>query len=205
MTEAADRRRWLIWMGARFLLIYAVATAATSWLPVFEWAERANVALLDAGYAAIGPNARHLSIEPGETGPTYRLETGAASGSEVLRQPHHPHAYVGMLFVVAVFATPGVSRRTRGRGMVVGLVAVTCFEVGLLFADVEAWAARAAGAPAPSWWSLAGLFGVLHRSAASGLIAIFAWLLFVRDELAGEVGATRVEGDVGVAASDATT
>jgi hypothetical protein len=115
----------------------------------------------------------------------YDLRVGAVSRR--VEQPYHKHAFVLVLFLALVLATPGLGARELASGGLAGGAIVFALCVVMLMSDVELWerdALAAAGltATAGPWPVPLGFVEGLHHTAAAGLLPVILWTFFAASQ-----------------------
>lgn len=165
----------------RFGVWYAGLLAISVWTPLFEQLERPVVAGVDAilAHDATPGPTRKLALVPRESGWVYTLELERDGVQRSVERGLHPHAYLLLLFVALLLATPALRWRVRVVGLAVGAALSLLLAAGLLLSDVATWE-RAAFPDATSVdaWAVRG-FAALHRSAGAALLPPLLWLLYV--------------------------
>ncbi len=168
---------------ARFALVYGLAVWLCASVPVYAWIESAasRVAALTLRERALESRALELERRGDAFVYVYDMRVGAISRR--LEHPYHKHAFVFVLFLSLVFATPGLGARELAVAALGGGAIVFLLCVAMLMSDVELWereALAAAGYPgAPGPWHVSlGFIEGLHRTAAAGLLPVILWTFF---------------------------
>lgn len=168
---------------ARFALIYGLLVWLCASVPVYAWVEsvaaRAAATVLREG----AMQSRALVFEQRGDAFLYVYDLRVGAVSRRLEQPYHKHAFVLVLFLALVLATPQIGARERAIALLAGGAVVFTLCVAMLMSDVELWerealaAAGLAGTAGPFPLPL-GLIGGLHRTAAAGLLPVILWTFF---------------------------
>lgn len=176
-------RRALI-LVARFALVYGLLVWLCASVPVYAWIESAATRVASAMLRERAQEARSLALERRGDAFVYVYGLRVGAVSRTLERPYHKHAFVLVLFLALVLATPGLGARDLALAFVGGGALVFLLCVAMLMSDVEHWesAALVEAGLAPT----AGPYGVplgfvegLHRTAAAGLLPIMVWVFFV--------------------------
>jgi hypothetical protein len=127
--------------------------------------------------------ARTLALERRGDSFVYVYDVRIGAVSRTLAQPYHKHAFVLVLYLALVLATPGLGRRKLAFALLGGGTVVFLLCVGMLMSDVVRWEADALagagldGVPGP-WPVPVGFMAGLHRTAAAGLLPVVLWVFF---------------------------
>ncbi|HTO51979.1 MAG TPA: hypothetical protein VMR50_01225 [Myxococcota bacterium] len=175
--------RQVLWIAARFALVYGALTWLAAVTPVYAALERPCVRVANALLRESADETRALSLEPRDGAAVYLYELRVGSQGRRLERGMHAHGFVELLFIALVAATPwGVTRRL-GWALVSGAALVFAVCVLMLMSDVAGWEAEARGAMGLAALSgrpyaiPLGFVAGLHQTAAAGLIPIAFWTL----------------------------
>lgn len=168
---------------ARFALLYGVLVWLCATLPVYEWVESAVARVAATGLRERPMEARALAIERRDDSPVYKYTFRVGAIAKEIERPLHKHAFVLVLYLALVLATPGLDTRDRLVGALGGGAIVFLLCVGMLMGDIELWereALEAAGYPGPPgpFPIPLGFIEGLHRTAAAGLLPLILWAFF---------------------------
>lgn len=184
-------RRALV-LVARFALVYGLLVGLCASVPVYAWIEAAATRVAAAGLRQGAMQSRALVLEQRGDAFVYVYDLRVGAISRKLESPYHKHAFVLVLYLALVLATP----RLRARDYTVALLAgggiVFALCVAMLMSDVEIWErdalAKAGLAETAGTWPVSlGFIAGLHRTAAAGLLPVILWTYFAasRAELFG--------------------
>ena len=172
----------------RFAVLYAVLLGVALRVPLFAHFERPLVVVVNDVLQAISApdTTRRLELTRGPAAWSYVLHLERHGDSERqtetkrVEKSYHAHAYVLVLLIALILATPGLSWRRRLGCLVVASAMAFALTAGLLLSDVQAWEHEAFGRKTTSGflWGTAAVFDAVHRTSAAGLLPILLWLLY---------------------------
>lgn len=174
--------RFALLLVARFAVIYGLAVWLCASVPVYAWIEAGATRVAAAALRGGAMQSRALVLEPREDSYVYVYDLRVGAVSKRIERPYHKHAFVLVVFLALVVATPGL----RARELLVALLAggglVFLLGVAMLMSDVERWerevlAAAGLALNRPFPVSLELVEG-LHRTAAAGLLPVILWTFF---------------------------
>lgn len=170
-------------MLARFALIYGLLVWLCASVPVYAWIEGASTRVAASMLRERAMQARSLRLEERGDSTVYVYDLRIGAVARVLERPYHKHAFVLVLYLALVLATPGLRPRQLALALLGGGAAVFLLCVAMLMSDVSLWESGAlaeAGldeVPGP-WPVPLGFMAGLHRTAAAGLLPVILWVLF---------------------------
>ncbi len=174
---------------ARFALVYGLLVALCAVLPVYAWIESAATRVAAAGLRERALESRSLALERRGDAFVYVYDLRVGAIAQTIERPFHKHAFVLVLYLALVFATPRLGARELAVAVFAGGAVVFLLCVAMLMSDLELWereALAAAGypaAPGPFPISLGFIEG-LHRTAAAGLLPLILWTFFAASRAA---------------------
>ena len=168
---------------ARFTVVYGLLVWLCASVPVYAWVESVVTRVAAAALREGAMQSRALVLERRADAFVYVYDLRVGAVSRRLEQPYHKHAFVLVLFLALVLATPQLGARERAIAGLAGGAVVFAFCVAMLMSDVEIWerdALVAAGlaATAGPWPVSLGFIQGLHRTAAAGLLPVILWTFF---------------------------
>jgi len=175
-------RRALILL-ARFALIYGLLVWLCASVPVYAWIEGAATRVAASLLRERAMQARELALEQRGDSFVYVYDVRIGAVSRMHEQGYHKHAFVLVLYLALVLATPGLGARDLALALLGGGAIVFLLCVAMLMSDVALWE-RAALADAglgdvPGPWPFPlGFMAGLHRTAAAGLLPVILWVFF---------------------------
>ncbi len=174
--------RYALVLLARFAVVYGLLVWLCASVPVYASIESAVTRIAAAALRERAMESRSLSLERRGDEPVYVYELRVGAVSRTLERSYHKHAFVLVLFLALVLATPGLRPRDLSLALVVGGGLVFTLCVAMLMSDVEIWESGAladAGlAPTRGPYPLSlGFVEGLHRTAAAGLLPILLWAI----------------------------
>jgi len=181
---------------ARFALVYGLLVWLCASVPVYAWIESAASRVADAGLRERAMESRALELERRGDAFVYVYDLRVGAISRTLEHPYHKHAFVLVLYLALVLATPKLGARDLASAALGGGAVVFLLCVAMLMSDVERWeidalaAAGYPGAPGPFPVSLGFIEG-LHRTAAAGLLPVILWTFFAASRAGGRVRTRR--------------
>jgi hypothetical protein len=168
---------------ARFAVVYGLFVGLCAVLPVYAWIESAAVRVAAAGLRERAMESRALRFEQRQDAFFYVYELRVGAIAKTIERPFHKHAFVLVLYLALVLATPRLGARDLALAVLGGGAVVFLLCVAMLMSDLELWerdvlaAAGYAGARGPYPVSLGFIEG-LHRTAAAGLLPVILWTFF---------------------------
>lgn len=174
--------RFALLLLARFAVIYGLAVWLCASVPVYAWIEAGATRVAAAALRGGAMQSRALALEPRDDSYVYVYDLRVGAVSKRLERPYHKHAFVFVVFLALVLATPGLRARERLVALLAGGGLVFLLGVAMLMSDVERWerevlAAAGLALTRPFSVSLALVEG-LHRTAAAGLLPVILWTFF---------------------------
>jgi hypothetical protein len=168
---------------ARFSVVYGLLVWLCASVPVYAFIEAAATRVAAAALREGAMQSRALVLERRSDAVVYVYDLRVGAVSRRLEHRYHKHAFVLVLFVALVLATPRLGARDRAVALLAGGAVVFALCVAMLMSDVELWereALAAAGLPetAGPWPVPLGFIEGLHRTAAAGLLPIILWTFF---------------------------
>jgi hypothetical protein len=168
---------------ARFALLYGLLVWLCASFPVYAWVEGAATRVAASLLREHAMQARSLVLEQRGDAFVYVYGLRVGAVSRTLEKPYHKHAFVLVLYLALVLATPGLRPRQRVLALLGGgaLVFVLC--VAMLMSDVALWEsgalAEAGLSDVPGPWPIPlGFMAGLHRTAAAGILPVVLWVFF---------------------------
>jgi len=168
---------------ARFAVVYGLVVWLCSSVPIYAWIESATARVAATALREHAMQARALKVERRGDDFVYVYDLRVGAVSRKIEKPYHKHAFVLMLFLALVLATPRLGARDRAIALLAGGAVVFALCAALLMSDVALWerealaAADLAGVPGP-WPVPLGFIAGLHRTAAAGLLPVILWTFF---------------------------
>ena len=168
---------------ARFALVYGVFVWLCASVPVYAWIESAATRVAAAALRERAMESRTLALERRGDAFVYTYDLRVGAIARTLEHPYHKHAFVLVLYLALVLATPRLGARNLAIAALGGGAVVFLLCVAMLMSDVERWeldalaAAGYPGAPGPFPISFGFIEG-LHRTAAAGLLPVILWAFF---------------------------
>ena len=168
---------------ARFAVVYGLFVGVCAVLPVYAWIESAAARVAAAGLRERAMESRALRFEQRGDASKYVYQLRVGAIAKTIERPFHKHAFVLVLYLALVLATPGLGARDLAVAVLGGGAVVFLLCVAMLMSDLELWerdvlaAAGYPGAPGPYPVSL-GFIERLHRTAAAGLLPVILWTFF---------------------------
>jgi hypothetical protein len=175
--------RQALYLVARFALLYGLFVGLCAIVPVYAWLEAATTRVAAAALRERALEARTLSLEQRDDAFVYVYDLRVGAIARTIERPYHKHAFVIVLYLALVLATPKLGARDLAVAVVGGGAVVFLLCVAMLMSDVELWerealaAAGYPGSPSPFPISLGIIVG-LHRTAAAGLLPLILWTFF---------------------------
>lgn len=174
--------RFALLLVARFAVIYGLAVWLCASVPVYAWIEAGATRVAAAALRGGAMQSRALALELREDSYVYVYELRVGAVGNRIERPYHKHAFVFVVFVALVLATPRLRARERLAALLAGGGLVFLLGVAMLMSDVERWehevlAAAGLALTRPFPVSLALVEG-LHRTAAAGLLPVILWTFF---------------------------
>jgi hypothetical protein len=175
--------RGVLLLVARFAVVYGLFVWLCASVPVYAWIETAASRVAAAGLRERPLEARSLELVRRGDAFVYVYDVRVGAIAKTLERPYHKHAFVFVLYLALVLATPKLGARDLAIALVGGGAIVFLLCVAMLMSDVELWerdalaAAGYPGAPGPYPVSLGFIEG-LHRTAAAGLLPVILWAFF---------------------------
>jgi exosortase/archaeosortase family protein len=187
---SAMRRSALILL-ARFALIYGLLVWLCASVPVYAWIEHVATRVAAPLLREHAMQARSLRFEQRGDASVYVYELRVGAVERVLERPFHRHAFVLVLYLALVLATPGLRPGQLALALLGGGALVFLLCVAMLMSDLALWESDALAAAGlgdvPGPWAVPlGFMAGLHRTAAAGLLPVILWVL-----LASPQGALR--------------
>ena len=171
-------------------MIYGVFLAAAIWLPVYAYVEWGAAIAVDAMLAFTGDGVvtRELGFESATSGYRYVYEVALGDQSEVQTIGFHAHAFMLVLFVALVLATPRLGLRGRLQSLLFGGLACFALGVGMLMSDVRDWDQRVYPSGEPPFPAPVGWMAGMHATAGPGLLPVILWAFLSSGPLLGGFG-----------------
>ncbi len=165
---------------ARFAAVYGLLVWLCASVPVYAWVETAASQVAASALRGGAMQSRALALERRGEAFVYVYDLRVGAVSRRIERPFHKHAFVLVLYLALVLATPQLGARERAVALLGGGAIVFALCVAMLMSDIELWeneALAAAGlAPTAGPWPLPlGLVAGLHRTAAAGLLPVILW------------------------------
>jgi len=175
--------RFALLLLARFALVYGLLVWLCASVPVYAFLEGAATRAAAAGLRQGAMQSRSLVLERRGDAFVYVYALRVGTVSRSLEQPYHKHAFVLVLFLALVLATPGLARRELATAFFAGGALVFLLCLAMLMSDVAVWerAALAEAGVAETvgpWPVPLGFIAGLHRTAAAGLLPVIVWAFF---------------------------
>ena len=169
---------------ARFAVVYGLFVWLCASVPVYAWIEGAATRVAASALRERAMESRALAIERRGDAFVYRYDLRVDAISRTVERPYHKHAFVLVLFLALVFATPGLDARDLALALLAGGSVVFLLCVAMLMSDVALWESallsEAGLAPTVGPYPVSlGFVEGLHRTAAAGLLPIMLWALFI--------------------------
>lgn len=167
---------------ARFAVIYGLAVWLCASVPVYAWVEAGATRVAAAALRGGAMQSRALAFEPRDESYVYVYDLRVGAVAKRIERPYHKHAFVLVVFLALVLATPGLGHRERLAALLLGGGLVFLLGVAMLMSDVERWesevlAAAGLALTRPFPVSLQLISG-LHRTAAAGILPVILWTFF---------------------------
>jgi hypothetical protein len=182
--------RRALYLVARFALVYGLFVGLCAVVPVYAWIESAATHVAAAALRQRALEARTLTLERRGDAFVYVYDLRVGAISKTIERPFHKHAFVIVLYLALVLATPRLGARELAFAVLVGGAVVFLLCVAMLMSDLELWerealaAAGYPGSPSPFPISLGFILG-LHRTAAAGLLPVILWTFFAASRAGG--------------------
>ncbi len=181
--------RFALLLLARFVVVYGLLVWLCASVPVYAFIESGATRVANASLTGGAMQSRALGFEWKGDASVYVYDLRVGAVVRKLERPYHKHAFVLVLFVALVLATPRLRARDVGVALLAGggLVFLLC--VAMLMSDVERWereALRGIAVTRPFLISLGFVEG-LHRTAAAGILPVILWTFFASRQLAARV------------------
>lgn len=168
---------------ARFAVVYGLLVGLCAALPVYAWIESAATRVAGAALRERALEVRELRLERRAEAFVYVYDLRVGAIARTIERPYHKHAFVLVLYLALVLATPRLGARDLAIASLAGGAVVFLLCVAMLMSDLELWerealaAAGHPGAPGPFPVSFGFIEG-LHRTAAAGLLPLILWTFF---------------------------
>jgi hypothetical protein len=168
---------------ARFALVYGLLVGLCAVVPVYAWIESAAARVAAAALRQRAMESRTLELARRGDAFVYVYDLRVGAIAKTIERPFHKHAFVIVLYLALVLATPKLDTREFALAVLAGGAVVFLLCVAMLMSDLELWerdalaAAGYPGAPGPFPISLGFIEG-LHRTAAAGLLPLILWTFF---------------------------
>jgi len=168
---------------ARFAVVYGLLIWLCASVPVYAWIEGGASRVATAALREGALQSRALALERRGDAFVYVYDLRVGAVSRRLEHPYHKHAFVLVLFLALVLATPWLGARELAVALLGGGTVVFLLCVAMLMSDIEIWEREAlaeAGLAetAGPWPVPLGFIQGLHRTAAAGLLPVMLWTLF---------------------------
>ena len=168
---------------ARFALVYGLLVGLCAVVPVYAWIESAASRVAAVALRERAMESRSLELAQRGDALVYVYELRVGAIKQTIERPFHKHAFVLVLYLALVLATPALGARDLALALLGGGAIVFLLCVAMLMSDLELWerdalaAAGYPGAPGPFPVALGFIEG-LHRTAAAGLLPLILWTFF---------------------------
>ena len=175
--------RGALLLVARFAVVYGLVVWLCSSVPIYAWLETATTRVAATALRQGAMQSRALDFERRGDAFVYVYDLRVGAVSRKVETPYHKHAFVLVLFLALVLATPRLGAGERGFALLAGGAVVFALCVAMLMSDVELWeretlaAAGLADVSGP-WPVRLGFIAGLHRTAAAGLLPVILWTYF---------------------------
>lgn len=175
--------RLALLMLARFAVVYGLLVWLCASVPVYGWIEAGATRVAAAALRGGAMQSRTLVLERRGDNFVYLYNLRVGEISRKLENGYHKHAFVLVVFLALVLATPRLGARELGVALLFGGGIVFLLCVAMLMGDVERWerdALSGAGLAVNGPWLVSlGFVDGLHRTAAAGLLPVILWTFFV--------------------------